>query len=82
VPKLPVLSGEDLIKILEQAGFRRVRQRGSHISLEKGPYRTVVPFHGELAKGTLLGILKQCGLTKENLLELLNIEGFLMLMNR
>jgi predicted RNA binding protein YcfA (HicA-like mRNA interferase family) len=73
VPKLPVLSGEELIKALEKAGFRQVRQRGSHMSLEKGSYKTVVPLHEELAKGTLLGILKQCGLTRENLFELLNI---------
>ena len=73
MPKLPVLSGEELIKALEKAGFRRVRQRGSHISLEKGPFKTVVPLHEELAKGTLLGILKQCGLTRENLMELLDI---------
>ena len=71
MPKLPVLSGKELIKALEKAGFRRVRKRGSHISLEKGPYRNVVPLHDELAKGTLHGIMKQCGLTRENLLELL-----------
>ena len=33
--------------------------------------KTVVPLHKELARGTLLGILKQCGLSKEHLLELL-----------
>jgi predicted RNA binding protein YcfA (HicA-like mRNA interferase family) len=72
VPKLPVISGEELVKTLEKFGFRQVRQRGSHVSLEKGPQRTVVPLHEELAKGTLLGILKQCGLTREDLIELLS----------
>ncbi|MBM4301572.1 MAG: type II toxin-antitoxin system HicA family toxin [Deltaproteobacteria bacterium] len=69
--KIPGLSGDDLIKALKKAGFRFVRQRGSHISLEKGPYRTVVPLHDELSRGTLLAILKQCGLSKEDLLKLL-----------
>ena len=69
--KIPSLSGDDLIKALKKAGFRFVRQRGSHISLENGPYRTVVPLHDELSRGTLLAILKQCGLSKEDLLKLL-----------
>jgi len=69
--KLPVLSGKDLIKVLEREGFQIVRQKGSHVSLQKGEFRTVVPLHTDLAKGTLLGILKQCGLTKEKLIELL-----------
>jgi predicted RNA binding protein YcfA (HicA-like mRNA interferase family) len=69
--KLPVVSGKELIKALERDGFQIVRQKGSHVSLNKGEFRTVVPLHSDLSKGTLLGILKQCGLTKENLIELL-----------
>ena len=69
--KIPGLSGDDLIKALKKAGFHFVRQRGSHISLENGPYRTVVPLHDELSRGTLLAILKQCGLSKGDLLKLL-----------
>ena len=69
--KIPGLSGDDLIKALKKAGFHFVRQRGSHISLENGPYRTVVPLHDELSRGTLLAILKQCGLSREDLLKLL-----------
>ncbi len=71
MPKLPVLSGKALIKILQKAGFKIVRQKGSHVSLQKGNYKTVVPLHNELARGTLLGILKQCGLTKEEIMDLL-----------
>lgn len=70
MPKLPVLSGHELIRLLESAGFKAVRQKGSHVSLQKGEHRTVVPLQDELAKGTLLGILKQCGLSKEDLTEL------------
>lgn len=71
MPKLPVLSGSDLIRLLQKAGFHIVCRKGSHVSLQKGNYRTVVPLHDELAKGTLLGIMKQCGLSKEELQELL-----------
>jgi len=69
--KLPVLSGKELIKALERDGFIIVRQKGSHVSLRKNEFRTVVPLHSDLSKGTLLGILKQCGLSKEKLVELL-----------
>lgn len=71
MPKLPVLSGEGLIKVLQKAGFQVVRQKGSHVSLQKEGFKTVVPLHNELAKGTLLGILKQCGLLKEDIEKLL-----------
>jgi predicted RNA binding protein YcfA (HicA-like mRNA interferase family) len=63
MPKLPVLSGGELIKALQKSGFRVVRQKGSHVSLQKTKHNTVVPLHDELAKGTLLGILKQCDLS-------------------
>ena len=69
--KLPVLSGKELITVLKGIGFQFVRQRGSHISLQKGVYKAVVPLHDELARGTLLGILKQCGLSKEDLINLM-----------
>lgn len=72
MPELPVLSGAELIKLLTKAGFQMIRQKGSHVSLQKGTYKTVVPLHDELAKGTLNGILKQCGLTKDDVIELLN----------
>ena len=69
--KLPILSGKELIAILKKAEFQVVRQKGSHVSLQKGDYKTVVPLHNDLAKGTLFGILKQCGLSKEDLADLI-----------
>ncbi len=73
--KLPVISGKELVNALEKAGFVVVRQKGSHVSLQKitteGTYRTVVPLHNKLAKGTLLDILHQTGLSKEELIDLL-----------
>ena len=68
--KLPILSGKQLVRVLEKSGFQVVRQKGSHVSLQKGVYKAVVPLHDELATGTLLGILKQCGLSRENLISL------------
>ena len=48
--KLPVISGKQMIRFLEGLGFTVVRQKGSHRSLQKGVYKTVVPLHDELAK--------------------------------
>ncbi len=54
MPKLPRISGRELIKILEVFGFVVIRQKGSHIVLKKktplGETGTVVPDHKELAK--------------------------------
>jgi predicted RNA binding protein YcfA (HicA-like mRNA interferase family) len=72
---LPALSGRQLVRALQRAGFLLLRQKGSHVSLEKhtadGYWRTVVPLHREIRPGTLSDILKQCGLTKDELAELL-----------
>jgi predicted RNA binding protein YcfA (HicA-like mRNA interferase family) len=69
--KLPTLSGDELIRLLLHEGFHKVRQKGSHVSLSKstpvGELHTVVPLHKELAKGTLLSILKQCQISREML---------------
>lgn len=69
--KLPVLSGEKLVTALKKGAFVVVGHKGSHVSLKKGAFRTVVPLHDELAKGTLLAILRQCGMTREELNALL-----------
>jgi len=63
--KLPQLSGREAIRVLEKLGFRAVRRRGSHIVLSCGSSTCVVPDHRELATGTLSGILKQAGVSRE-----------------
>lgn len=59
MPELPVVSGAEVIRVLERLGFRVVRQRGSHVMLRNGPSRCVVPLHREIKRGTLGGILRQ-----------------------
>lgn len=75
--RLPVVSAGDLIKILEQQGFRIVRQRGNHVVLQKRTpeaiLTTVVPNHKELAPGTLRSILKRAGFSVEDLLKFLTV---------
>lgn len=70
MPKLPVLSPEKIIKILESKGFILHRSKGSHrIYLHPDSRRrVVVPFHKkDLPKGTMLSILKQAGIDRNEL---------------
>lgn len=59
MPKLPVLSGPDVVKALQRLGFEQVRQRGSHVVMRRGSDGTVIPLHKEVKLGTLAGILRQ-----------------------
>ena len=66
--RLRVLSGRQVCEILEAEGFSAVRQRGSHIVMQKradGTTTTVpVPDHQELKIGTLASIIRQSGLPR------------------
>ncbi len=68
MPKFPVLSGAEIILRLERVGFVQVRQRGSHVVLRRGEAGCVVPLHKEVKSGTLAGILRQAGVTIDDLL--------------
>jgi predicted RNA binding protein YcfA (HicA-like mRNA interferase family) len=74
MPKLPVVSGRDVVKALARIGYEVDHQKGSHVTLRRVeyPYRRItVPMHREIAKGTLKAILNEVGLTVEEFLELL-----------
>ena len=71
--RLPVVSGAQLVKVLEKLGWTVVRQRGSHVRLKHSDRSTflVVPLHRELKRGTLSGILRDAGLDRDELRRLL-----------
>ena len=66
--KLRVLSGQEVCKILKQHGFVEVRQRGSHIVMQKktadSTITVPVPNHSELSIGTLQSIIRQSKLLR------------------
>ena len=66
--KLRIFSGRDLCRILEQHGFQIVRQRGSHIVMQRrtdgGTVTVPVPDHAEIRIGTLQAIIRQCGIPR------------------
>jgi predicted RNA binding protein YcfA (HicA-like mRNA interferase family) len=71
--KLPVISGAECVKALEQIDFLVNRQRGSHIMMvREDPRMTVtVPNHPELDRGTLRSIIRQAGLSVDEFVALL-----------
>jgi predicted RNA binding protein YcfA (HicA-like mRNA interferase family) len=66
--KLRILSGRDVCRILEQHGFQIVRQRGSHIVMQRrtdvGTVTVPVPDHAEIRIGTLESIIRQSGIAR------------------
>ncbi len=73
--KLPRLSGKKVIKTLSKAGFVSKRQKGSHVIMTKevkdGKIPLVVPLHSEIDTGTLLEIIRQSKLSRDEFLALL-----------
>jgi predicted RNA binding protein YcfA (HicA-like mRNA interferase family) len=68
--KLPVISSKKLAKFLEKLGFRQDHVTGSHFIFynSKTNKRAVVPRHTkDLPKGTLLSILREAGVVKEEI---------------
>jgi predicted RNA binding protein YcfA (HicA-like mRNA interferase family) len=68
LPKLRILSGLEVCRILTQHGFVEVRQRGSHIimqnKMENSTITIPVPKHKKIRAGTLLSIIRQSGLNR------------------
>ena len=75
--KLPAVSGKRLLALLTSIDYSIVRQRGSHVRLEKatpaGIHKITIPLHDTLAKGTLNDILAKVSIwnqiSKEKLIE-------------
>ena len=77
MPKLPVVSSKQVIRLLQKIGFEYApkRGKGSHSAFMKRDRDTtrlvIVPDKKDIPKGALLAIVEQAGLTKEEFIELL-----------
>jgi len=68
--KLPSLTSQKVIKILKRKGFVLDRSKGSHRVYyhSQSKRRVIISYHKkDLPKGTLMEILKQAGISKEEL---------------
>ena len=74
MPKLPALTGNEVIRILGRVCFQVIRQKGSHVRMkhEDGPVVTI-PVHASktIGIGLLSKILRDAELTREEFIELL-----------
>lgn len=74
MPSIPVISGDEMVKIIEKCGFTLSRQKGSHqVYIKQLPNTrliTVIPRHKELQEKTLRSILKQSHIQVEDFLNL------------
>lgn len=73
--RLPVVSSEQLVTALNKVGFVFIRQKGTHIRLEKqtdkGIIKLTVPKRRMIKRGTLREIIKDAGLTVDEFNKLL-----------
>lgn len=73
--KVPSLGYDKVVAALRRNGWVVVRQRGSHIRLQKHAgdevLKLTVPAHKPIKRSTLSHVLKQANLTVEEFLSLL-----------
>lgn len=73
--KLPSVSYERVVRALQRDGWVVVRQRGSHIRLQKQfeneTLKLTIPAHRPIKRNTLAHILKQARMTPERFAALL-----------
>jgi predicted RNA binding protein YcfA (HicA-like mRNA interferase family) len=67
--KVKIFSGKQVCKILSNNDFIEVRQKGSHIIMQKKTENTTitvpVPNHSEIKIGTLQSIIRQSQIAKQ-----------------
>ncbi len=66
--KLRILSGREVCRMLAQHGYEEIRQRGSHMIMQKKTEDSTitipVPNHKEIRTGTLMSIIRQSRLDR------------------
>ncbi len=69
--KLPVISGNECVKALKRLDFYIKRQHGSHMIMRKDDpfHQVVVPDHKTIDRGTLHSIIKQAGISVDELIK-------------
>lgn len=71
MPPLPVLSGQEVVRVFESFGWSVARQRSSHIIMTKeGQIVTLsIPNHREVARGTLRSLIRSANLTVDEFIK-------------
>lgn len=68
MPRLRPIEGRELVKILcNEFGFVKVRQKGSHVTLQRNGTFVTVPMK-EIRVGLLNRILRDCDISRDDFL--------------
>lgn len=74
MPKLPIISGKQAIKIFKKIGYQVVRRRGSHVrlfhSIDSRKTPLTIPNHKVLGKGLLRKLLRDADLSIKEFLKI------------
>ena len=66
MPRVPVISGQEAIRVFERIGYRIARQRGSHIRLrddqDEKHQPLTIPSHKRLKPGLLRSLIRDANL--------------------
>jgi predicted RNA binding protein YcfA (HicA-like mRNA interferase family) len=67
VASLPVLSGQEVVRVFESFGWSIARQKSSHIIMTKECEAATlsIPNHKEVARGTLRSLIRSANLTMD-----------------
>lgn len=61
-----MVSGAEAVRAFERLGYRKVRQKGSHVRMKcEGRASITVPIHGTLKRGLLRDLISDAGFTVE-----------------
>jgi predicted RNA binding protein YcfA (HicA-like mRNA interferase family) len=72
VARLPVISGDDLVKVMRKIGYVWDHTEGSHmILLHPLKSRLSVPRHKELGQGLLRALIRDAGLSRQEFIALM-----------
>jgi predicted RNA binding protein YcfA (HicA-like mRNA interferase family) len=75
MPRLPVVSADEAIRVFEGIGYRVVRQRGSHVRLrdeqDEKHQPLTIPDHKTLKPEFLRRLIRDANLTVDEFIELL-----------
>ena len=73
MPRLPVISEDDFVRVMQKIGFVIDYTQGSHmILLHPNRGRLSVPRHRELGRGLLRALIRDAGLTRDEFIALLS----------
>lgn len=70
MPKIPGVSSQQAVRVLEKVGFRVIRQ-GKHIVMSDGLVRVTIPRHNPINAFTMGAIARDAGLTPQEFKDLL-----------